>query len=154
MEIPSQWNRAALEQLGFEGFAPLIGLDWSLVPTGHGIYVVLRSEASAQQALIEEHPFPTKKPYTRAELACRWIPSAEVIYIGKATGVAGLRGRLRPFSRKAVGHSGGRSIWYLADSDTLLVAWLQVEDAEDVEREWIAAFRRGHRKFPFANRRS
>lgn len=53
---------------------------------------------------------------------------------------------------------GGRSIWQLADSNDLLVAWRANTDertgarARDIERELIADFKLTHGgKRPFAN---
>lgn len=51
------------------------------------------------------------------------------------------------------GHWGGRLIWQLAESATLLVAWLRNArpDSQGPETELLAAFRSAWGKPPFAN---
>jgi len=55
---------------------------------------------------------------------------------------------------RAAGHCSGHSIWQLAGSAELLVAWRVETDrsARDVERDLIARFEREYGRRPFGNR--
>jgi hypothetical protein len=92
----------------------------------------------------------------------RWIPSADVVYIGKAGGNdqgATLRSRIRSFMQFGLGkpcsHWGGRCIWQLADAKALRVYWAVTHDEEPTmaESRLIDAFRQSHGRLPFANLR-
>lgn len=111
--IPATWDQDGLEAIGFQGFVPLANLQLKTVPTGHGIYVVLRPDLGRPHEFLEDNP--VKKVgiaiYSRSDLEKRWLPDAEVVYIGKAMGAKGLQDRLRPYSKKNNSHSGGRAIW-------------------------------------------
>lgn len=95
-----------------------------------------------------------------AELADVWTEGASVVYIGKAGGPksrATLRGRVGRFRNQgrgsSAGHAGGKYVWQLADHAELLVAWKETpgEIPRAVEEGLIAAFRREHGRWPFAN---
>lgn len=99
--------------------------------------------------------FKGKDPTVREQaLSANWVERAEVVYIGKADE---LRRRLRQFADlgagKPVGHWGGRLVWQLADSETLLVAWKETpgEVPVAVEAYLLAEFRVAYGKAPFAN---
>jgi hypothetical protein len=90
----------------------------------------------------------------------RWIPSASVVYIGKAGGNdqrATLRARIRSFMQFGLGypcsHWGGRCIWQLADAKALRVYWAVTHDEEPMtaESQLIDAFRQSYGGLPFAN---
>jgi hypothetical protein len=88
----------------------------------------------------------------------KWVGGARILYIGKAAGQKGLKGRLRQLIDfgigKPVGHRGGRLLWHLEDSDDLLVRWriCTADEADRAETTAIADFKRSHRGMrPFAN---
>ncbi|MET9595602.1 hypothetical protein ABZY45_32455 [Streptomyces sp. NPDC006516] len=95
-------------------------------------------------------------------LEAAWVDEAVIVYVGKASagkdGGRGLRKRLDEYRRHgaggSAGHWGGRYIWQLADSDELLVAWLQIpeRDPGEAEAELIAEFMELYGARPFANR--
>jgi hypothetical protein len=139
--------------MGFEGFLPLVKLPVKNVTPKKGVYIVLRPNADAPYVLLDHSPLA---PYALVELEERWIPGAPIVYIGKAgtpTSKGGLKSRLRPYSRKARGHSGGRSIWQLKDADELLTCWIETPglDPRQVEADYLDEFARVHQAQPFAN---
>jgi len=158
LDPPHTWDRTSLKQAGFHGFRPLIGLEVATVPVEHGIYVILRSDPLRTPEILASNPVTRGDVvYSLEDLQGRWIQGASVVYIGKAAGAGGLRSRLRPFSKMSVSHSGGRSIWQLEESETLIVGWTTTPDepAGAVETAWIKAFAHAHDgRRPFANRRA
>lgn len=152
------FTRGALEDDGFLGWIPLRAVrDDDDVPRSGGVYVVVRALAG-EPAFLALNPggqFRGRDPSVTAEaLRANWVDGAEVVYIGKADE---LRRRLHQFADfgagKPVGHWGGRLIWQLADSETLLVAWKETPARVpvQVEAELISAFREYYGKPPFAN---
>lgn len=152
-------TRHDLEQCGFTGFVPFAELPAAEVPSKGGIYVVTRSPELA----------PTFLPVSSAgwrngvdpavsdeELTGAWVTGAEVVYVGKAAGLRGLRQRLAQYRRHGRGgtsHRGGRYIWQLADSAALLVAWRPLDDPGAGEKSLLAEFVALHGVLPFANLR-
>lgn len=148
--FPATWDKEGLEAAGFRGFRRLVHLSLTDVTENHGVYVVLRPYADAPYTFLDRNPLGA---YTLDELERRWIPSAPIVYIGKAGGARGLKQRIRPYSRKGESHSGGRSIWQLADADDLLICWKATPglDPRNVEKDYLDEFKLVHAAVPFAN---
>jgi hypothetical protein len=150
--MPESWDATGLVVAGFEGFLPLAGVSLAVIPSVRGVYVVMRP-AMLDPGFLLASLGRNLKSYTVAELQTRWVPDVDVVYIGKAAGATGLRGRLHPFSRMASNHSGGRSIWQLSNPQSLIVAWKPTIDEAPsaVEDHLHCAFYLQHGKLPYAN---
>lgn len=160
--LPTSFDRPVLEATGFVGWRKwdeLRSSNLREVPNAPAVYVVFRPRTGAP-TFLDTNPggrFKEKDPTVPIEaLAANWVPSAQVVYIGKAS-VADRR--LNQFARfgagEKIGHWGGRYIWQLRDSDQLLVAWHAIswtEMARDYEKRLLAHFARLHGGTrPFAN---
>jgi hypothetical protein len=155
-----EFSREALEQEGFAGFLTFAEVSETLadVPASSGVYLVYR-ETTEDPTFLEENPggrFKGRDPTELVDvLQAKWVPDAQVVYIGKAVQQ---RRRLRQFADfgagKPIGHWGGRYIWQLADSASLLVAWREAGDTEtgaEAEQALVARFKERHDRLPFAN---
>jgi hypothetical protein len=160
--LPASFDQPDLEAAGFAGWRTwdeLRASDLREVPSGPAVYVVFRP-ASGEADFLASNPggrFKEKDPTVPVDvLGSNWVPSSQVVYIGKAD-VADRR--LKQFARfgagEKIGHWGGRYIWQLADSDELLVAWHAIswtELARDYEKRLLAHFAALHGGArPFAN---
>lgn len=154
LALPTAWNRSELGRLGFTGFVPLVGMDRSLLPRRHGVYVVLYEE-DRRPEFLATNVITKRMPYDPVHLEGKWLPDTSVVYVGKAQGRNGLRTRVGAFSRQRTNHSGGRALWQLDIASDLLVAWLETpgESALAVEQSYLQAFKAEHGSYPFANRR-
>ncbi|WP_329281637.1 hypothetical protein [Streptomyces sp. NBC_01451] len=164
MSPTAELTQRTLTARGFRGFVPFRELPDSNVPTGHGIYVVIRTGTS-HPSFLPSSPAGRLKgrdpSVTADKLGDAWVDGATVVYIGKAAGQAGLHQRLADYRRHGTGllagHWGGRYIWQLDDADALLVAWQQTaeEDAGEAEQNLIDEFKKLHGgALPFANLRN
>ncbi|MBP2452375.1 hypothetical protein [Mycolicibacterium lutetiense] len=159
------WTREGLTAYGFEGFVPFAALPTAGVPQDKpGVYCVIRPSTDEPifRPISPAGHFKGKdQTVPLADLNKQWVQGATVVYIGKAC-LGGkedrsLWKRLDEFRRfghgERIGHSGGKRIWQLADSASLLVGWKETADdeAERTERRLIEAFRRHYGRLPFAN---
>lgn len=156
----------SLRQAGFEGFVSADVLRDSRcvqVPESPGVYLVVRG-SKADPEFLRESPagrFKGRDPSVPAAvLRANWIPSASVLYIGKAGGAtssATLRQRLWSYIRfgtgEPVGHWGGRLIWQFSRAWSLQFAWkpTPMQEPRDVERRLLSEFVAAHGSRPFAN---
>jgi hypothetical protein len=154
-------SRGALEQEGFTGFMTFAALrsgGLAEAPASGGVYLVYR-EDTAEPAFLDENPggrFKGRDPTELVDvLSAKWVPEAQVIYIGKGDS---LRRRLKQFADfgtgKPIGHWGGRYIWQLAGSAALLVAWREAGDEETAaaaEEALVEQFKNRYDRLPFAN---
>lgn len=150
------WTRAGLQKRGFAGWSTFPKLPAAPVPSGSGVYVVVRPSLTpvaflaASPAGSHKGKSPTVAP---ARLSAKWVPDTAVVYIGKATS---LKDRLDDFRRQGTGnkagHWGGRYIWQLSDWPTLIVGWMTTDkDPEDAESELLSEFVATYGRLPFAN---
>ncbi|MFC6695860.1 GNAT family N-acetyltransferase [Nocardioides daphniae] len=158
------WDRTRLTADGFTGWIRISDLPRADVPSGAGVYVVVR-ENTLPPRFRATNPggrASEKDPTVPvAELREAWVDGAEVLFVGRATrGVGkrqGLAKRLAELRRFGLGqtgnHWGGRYVWQLADSDDLLVAWKETGEAdpEEVAAQLLARFEVDHGQLPFAN---
>jgi hypothetical protein len=159
-----QINKQTLKDAGFAGFRSFEQLEINRVPQAPGIYVVLRPEGFERLFLAKSAGGRFKKrdpSMLQAALEAEWIEDADVLYVGKAgpgsTGNRGLRKRIQEFvdfgRGKPVGHWGGRLIWQLANSQSLIIAWkeLAASEVNAAEAAYHAEFVRIYGRLPFAN---
>jgi hypothetical protein len=160
--LPESFQRAALEAVGFVGWQTWDQLradDLAHVSGGPAVYVVYRGDLGDPEFLTRNPGgrFKGQDPTVAVDvLQAKWVPGAEVVYIGKADDAGR---RLKQFARfgagEPVGHWGGRYIWQLADSGELLVGWHAIsweETARDYEKRLLTRFSELHRGArPFAN---
>ena len=89
------------------------------LPKESGVYVVLRFAPGMPDFLVD-NPMAWGRAravsYPVQDLEKRWLKESPVVYIGVAAGAGGLDQRIRQFAGRNSSHSGGRSIWQLADS--------------------------------------
>ena len=153
-----------LRILDFQGFLIVGSLrhgKMDAVPTGPGVYVLVREGVSAPRFMVSGSGgwYQGNDPNVLvAELLANWVDGARILYVGKTDG--SLRTRIRTMIRfgegRAVAHRGGRYVWQLEDAADLRVCWKEVgaRKPRAVEREMIEAFRSSHGgRRPFANLR-
>lgn len=132
-------------------------------PSDAGVYFVLLPDYTPAQfvAVGTGGFFKGKDPNVSVrELQANSVPGTRLLYIGKAGGAGSqgtLRNRIMLLSRfgqgKAVGHYGGRYLWQVAGSESLIVAWRRTPGAnpQEVESSLIREFVHSYEQRPFAN---
>lgn len=158
---------STIRNLGFSGFISVEQLrkDYSVIPNEKGVYFILNPDCRFKSFLKIGSGgfFKGKNPNVSLEdLEARWVPQCHLLYIGKAgggTSAATLRKRLKQYldfgMGKPIGHWGGRYIWQLSNSTSLLVAWKIITDGDPIEKEsrLIKEFHDHYGKLPFTNLR-
>jgi len=150
---------ADMRQQGFRGFVSVGDLRagrLSAVTPESGVYLAIRPDAW-EPKFLEENPgyrFKRKDPTKSREwLKQQWVPGAPILYVGKTDRT--LQTRIGEFLRfgegKAAPHWGGRLLWQLDHSDTLLIGWRPSDRARAEEKELIRKLEARYRKLPFAN---
>ncbi|MDQ0754875.1 hypothetical protein [Arthrobacter sp. B3I4] len=158
------FDKKSLIAAGFTGFRSFAELELSQIPQGPGVYAVLMPEGFVPRFLVTSAGgrFKGKDPsLSKAALSAEWIGGADVLYIGKAgagkAGRRGLRKRIQEFADFSrglpVGHWGGRLLWQLADSQALVIAWMELPPnlVDATEARYHAEFVALHGRLPFAN---
>lgn len=155
-----------IKQNSFRGFVAISALQASNcheVPEEPGVYLVLRLHTSwpVFRRKSTGGRFKGKDPTVAVnQLKDSWVEESVVLYIGKAGGPgkkATLRSRLRQYMRFGQGnpapHRGGRYIWQLGDSGSLVICWRPTFNAHPrtEEKRLIQEFKDTYEKRPFAN---
>lgn len=159
----------ALREQGFDGFQTLRDLRSESLervpakPGDRGVYLILRPN-SGPPTFLEKSTGGNHKGrdpnVPLGVLHAKWVPGAQIIYIGQAGGNGSsetLRKRLDTYLRfgagKKAGHWGGRYLWHLKDSETLVACWktTPAEDPLTVERRMLREFVDTFGALPFAN---
>ena len=161
--FPASASRTS-ESLGFEGFDTVADLARSNsleVPVARGVYIVVREPADppkimpSSQAGRHRNVNPSVKPEV---LEKKWVPGAVLLYVAVADGT-GVRNQLQQRIKRsiryaggaAIGASGGRYLWQLADHRKLRFAWLVTEAAADFAWKILDVFHDQYGALPFAN---
>ncbi len=155
----------SIKQVGFVGFRTIASIqkDYSILPKIKGAYLIVKPD-SKQPKFLEIGSgghFKGRNPNVPIDtLHDNWVDESMVVYIGKAggrTGSATLHSRLKQYFNfgqcKPVGHWGGRFIWQLRDSGSLIVCWKPLPDREprEYESKLIQEFISQYGQLPFAN---
>lgn len=164
-----------LREKGFQGFISIKELikNSSCIPEERGVYIVIRENTENPNFLTTGTGgfFKSKDPNVSIEeLKKNWVNSSAIMYIGKAGSItndedkekskkrATLKSRIRQYLKfgqgHSVGHQGGRYIWQLKDSLSLLICWKELpeQNPREIERQMILDFKKHHEgRRPFAN---
>ena len=159
-------SRAFLEAEGFEGFftvGQLHAEGCEGLPNEPGVYAMVRESLASPEFLVRSVApvWRGQDPTQPSEvLSERWVPGAQVLYLGRAPGPGVrslLRQRVKRYLRfghgRIVGHWSGRFVWQLRDHASLRVAWKRTdrEDVVPTEARLQARFREHYGVRPFAN---
>jgi len=152
------FSAEGLRAAGFGGFVRVRAtyLDrCSNVPSGPGVYAVIRSRATDPTFLqkSEAGHFKGKDPTVPIEVAqANWVDGTTVLYLGKADNLQRRLSQLLDFGNgRPVGHWGGRLLWQLAGIDDCTIAWRADPDPRAGESSLLAEFFDEFGALPYAN---
>ena len=146
-----------LQADGFVGFVPLAAFEKPFVmgdgPDVEGVYVVLRESAVRPTFREDTHRKPRSKIYTAAQAEAEWVDGSQMLYVGKGPLRKPRRGRRQGLAQRinemrahghdgGANHYGGKLLWQIEDTDSLLIAWKVLIEgtADDVETALIRRF--------------
>lgn len=146
-----------LQADGFVGFVPLRAFEKPFVmgdgPDVEGVYAVLRESAVRPIFREDTHRRPRSKVYTAAQAEAEWVDGSQTLYIGKGPLRKPRNGRRQGLAQRikemrahghdgGANHYGGKLLWQIEDTDSLLIAWkvLLEGTADVVETELIQRF--------------
>jgi hypothetical protein len=155
------FTRSALTADGYRGWTTFSAIrpgGLATVDPEGGTYMVLRVTDDAPRFLKASpagHFKGIDQTVPLAQLRANWVDRACVLYIGKGNNLdVRLRAMAAFGAGKATAHRGGRLIWQLKESPSLLVAWRSVRPGftpKTDEDDMIECFRQAYGKPPFAN---
>ncbi|WP_459477058.1 GIY-YIG nuclease family protein [Clostridium saccharoperbutylacetonicum] len=145
----------------FYSIEQLYNMNFSCVPKNKGIYIVKKSkemkiEFSTDTTAIKEYRNKSML-YDIALLKDKFNKSdKEILYIGKAGGKKNkLKQRIKQYIRYGYGevnnHRGGRAIWQIVDNKTLLLAFIECDNPEKIEKELLEEYENKYKVLPIAN---
>lgn len=144
----------------FHSFEYLHAHGYSEIPNKKGVYIVSVPEnftktITPDTVAINEYR-DRSMLYHVSILESKWIDNCPILYIGKASGeFNGLRQRIGQYVRygyaECNNHRGGRAIWQLQDSRSLLIGYMVSDHAENFENELLHEFINRYGKLPYAN---
>ena len=159
-------SETGLWSCGFEGFLTIKHLrnqGYGKVPEEKGCYLVIRKDKMPPVFLNVGTGgfFKQKNPNVPISILKKeWVDDALIIFVGLAghNSNGTLRNRIKLLIEfgmgKSVGHSGGRLIWQLKNTDELAICWKTTQDESPraAERNLIQDFKKLHGgRRPFAN---
>jgi hypothetical protein len=145
----------------FYSIEQLYNTNFSCIPDKKGIYIVKKSkqkkiEFSMDTTAIKEYQNKSMI-YDVNVLNDKFDKSdKEILYIGKAGGKKNkLKQRIRQYVRYGYGevnnHRGGRAIWQIADSKSLLLGFIECGNPEKIEKELLEEYESKYKVLPIAN---
>jgi hypothetical protein len=129
------------------------------LPNTPGVYIVHRNKVSPFCLVSKSSGgwFQGRDPSNYPRARSKRIKGSCVLYIGKAAGENGLRGRVRALVEfgqgQPVGHHGGYLLWHVSRPWDLFLSWTECQSAGEIERTLILAFEGVYSRLPFANLR-
>lgn len=145
----------------FYSIEELYNMKFSCIPEKKGIYIVIKSkemkiEFSMDTTAIKE--YKNKSMIYNIDLLNDKFEQSdkEILYIGKVGGKRNnLKQRISQYVRYGYGevnnHRGGRAIWQIADSKSLLLGFIECDNPEKIEKELLEEYESKHKVLPIAN---
>lgn len=155
---------------GFSGFTTICELQKNIPRSEElsrrGVYAVVCSPTYRPSFIGLDETRRNRSvimPWTLEKLKKKWVPGAEILYLGKASGTGAkkhtLRKRLTELIRHSMGkttkhgpHKGGELLWQLRGHNDFEVGFLPTDQPEKEEERLMGLFLSNTGKLPFANR--